>query len=210
MFVDIHSHKDTLTDNPIIRNLTSSEAEIIFSSKKKGLFSVGIHPWFAGEDYFELMPLLEKWLKDPRFVAVGECGLDKKSKVTLSIQQQIFELQIALSEKLKKPLIIHCVSCFNELFEIKRRVNPLQTWIIHGFRGKPELAAQTLKAGFALSFGEYFNAESVRITPFEKLFVETDESSMLVEDIYNQIAIIKACKIEELSAGSNFVNKWLE
>lgn len=205
MFVDIHSHNDTLTDNPVIRNLTFSEAEIIFSTDTKGFFSVGIHPWFAGEYNSELMVKLDKWSKDERLVAIGECGLDKNSKVLLSIQMQIFEMQIVLSEKVKKPLIIHCVGCFNELFEIKRRVNPLQTWIIHGFRGKPELAAQTLKAGCYLSFGEHFNTQSVRITPIDKLFVETDESKMSIEELYHQIAVVKGCSIEELSAGEFFI-----
>ena len=206
MFVNIHSHKDTLTENSVIWNLTFSEAEIIFATNRKGFLSVGIHPWFAEECNIELMVKLEQWSSDPRLVAIGECGLDKNSKVSLSIQMQAFEMQIALSEKVQKPIIIHCVGCFNELFEIRNRVNPVQTWIIHGFRGKPELAAQILKAGCALSFGEHYNAKSVRVTPIDRLFIETDESNISVEEIYRQIAAIKGCKVEELLAGDFFVN----
>ena len=101
----------------------------------------------------------------------------------------------------KKPLIIHCVGYFNELLALKKKWNPTQLWIIHGFRGKPELAAQTLKSGCALSYGEHFNAESVRLTPIEKIFVETDESILNINEIYQNIAIIKVCKIEDLNAG---------
>ena len=205
MFVDIHTHKDIPTKNPTIRNLTFSVAEKIFSSTEKGYFSLGFHPWFADESNPELFIKLEKWASDKRLVAIGECGLDKNSKVLLSKQLQVFEMQIALSEKVQKPLIIHCVGCFNELFELKKRMNPHQTWLIHGFRGKPELAEQALKAGCSLSFGEYFNINSVRITSIDKLFMETDESKLPIEEIYQQIATIKGCRIEELSAGDIFV-----
>ena len=80
--------------------------------------------------------------------------------------------------------------------------NPSQKWIVHGFRGKPQLAGQLLKAGIDLSFGEKFNPESIQITPIERLFIETDESAMPIERIYEQIARIRGCKINDLNAGN--------
>lgn len=191
MFVDIHTHKSGDSEYPSILNLTFAEAEIVFSSDKKGFFSTGFHPWTADEFAEELVSKLEQYSADKRLVAIGECGLDKNSKVPLEKQVLVFERQIVISEQVKKPLIIHCVGCFNELFELKKRLRPRQLWILHGFRGKPELAKQALKAGCVLSFGEFFNAESVRITPIDKLFIETDESRLAIEDIYAQIAKIK-------------------
>jgi TatD DNase family protein len=44
---------------------------------------------------------------DKRVVAIGECGLDKNSAVSLDVQSAVFEEQIALSEKTKKAMIIH-------------------------------------------------------------------------------------------------------
>ena len=141
------------------------------------------------------------WAADKRVLVIGECGLDKHSQVSLEIQIKLFEMQIRLSERLKKPLIIHCVGHFNELFELKKQLQPQQLWIIHGFRGKPELAKQAIKAGFALSFGGNFNPESVAVTPLEKLFVETDESLSLIDETYSKIALIKNCNLLDLSAG---------
>lgn len=200
MLIDIHTHSITPTDIIAIRNVSFSEAENIFSSSEKGLFSVGFHPWFCAEFSEASFTKLEKWTKDKRLVAIGECGLDKNSKISLDKQLLVFERQITLSEKVKKPLIIHCVGYFNELFDLKKKINPTQTWIIHGFRGKPELALQAIKAGCALSFGTHFNTESVRITPIDKLFIETDESTLPINEIYQQIADIKNCKIMDLSA----------
>jgi len=205
MFDDIHTHKSIDSNFPAIRNLTFSEAGKIFASDNKGLFSVGYHPWYADEFSITQNDKLIEWTNDSRFVAIGECGLDKNSIVSLEKQLKVFEVQIILSENIHKPLIIHCVGCFNELFRLKKKYNPQQLWIIHGFRGKPELAKQALLLGCRLSFGEHFNIESVLITPIDHLYVETDESILPVSEIYRSISIIKNCKVEDLNAGENLI-----
>ena len=205
MYVNIHSHTDINSNIPVIRNLTFSEANIIYTSKINGLYSIGFHPWYADGFSDELMNKMNDWLTDDRFVAVGECGLDKKSKVSIEEQLTVFEQQIKLSEKVHKPLIIHCVGCFNELLELKKNLHPTQKWIIHGFRGKPELAKQAIKAGCGLSFGEHFNEDSVRITPIDQIFIETDESHIPISDLYHTISMIKNCKVEDLIAGENLI-----
>jgi TatD DNase family protein len=123
------------------------------------------------------------------------------------VQAEYFERQIVIAEKYEKPVIIHCVGYFNELMALKKQINPTQMWIIHGFRGKPQLAVQLLKAGFFLSFGEKFNAESVRITPTDKIFAETDESKKSIIEIYHNLALAKQCKPEELVAGTRLFKK---
>ena len=204
MFVDIHTHTKSKTKSPAIRNLTFSEAEKFFSSNEGGTVSVGIHPWLANDFSEEALSNLKKWLTEKRFVAIGECGLDKNSKASIEKQLFVFGKHIELSEQEQKPLIIHCVGFFNELFELKKTLKPQQLWIIHGFRGKPELAKQALINGCALSFGEHFNPESVKVTPIERLFIETDESNLPIEEIYAQIAIAKNCLPSHLSAGKDF------
>jgi len=181
----------------------------VFASDEKGLFSAGFHPWYADSFSMELMEELTVWTSDKRFIAIGECGLDKNSKTPFEIQVSVFERQITLSEKAQKPMIIHCVGCFNELLALKKKMNPKQMWIIHGFRGKPQLAGQALNAGCALSFGEHFNSESVRLTPTDRLFIETDESTMLVSEIYQSISKIKDCTVEALNAGENLLKNLL-
>jgi TatD DNase family protein len=207
MYLDIHTHNPNHNQDFAIRNLTFAEAEKTFSLDGKGFFSVGFHPWNANEFSTTTFEKLEKWVNDKRLILIGECGLDKNSKTDLNTQIEIFKSQISLSERIEKPLIIHCVGCFNELFEIKKQMRPKQLWIIHGFRGKPELAQQAMKAGCELSFGEMFNSESVRVTPIDKLFVETDESKLTIEEIYKQIAKLKKVDSNSLSAGYNLLKK---
>ena len=201
MIVDIHTHSSVPGGYPAIMNLTFDEAGKVFASNEGGLFSVGFHPWYADEFSEELMHKLTVWSSDSRCIAIGECGLDKNSEVPLEIQLRVFKVQVALSEETGKPMIIHCVGCFNELFELKKKLNPHQLWIIHGFRGKPQLATQALNAGCALSFGEHYNLESVSLTPTDRLFMETDESTLPISDIYNSISLLKKCLPDALDAG---------
>jgi TatD DNase family protein len=207
MLVDIHTHSSVKTDIQAIQNLTFTEAENLFSSDVKGLYSVGFHPWHADEFSSELMDKLTLWTTDRRFITLGECGLDKNSKVQFDVQLNVFEQQIILSEKSYKPLIIHCVGGFNELFGLRKKHHPHQSWIIHGFRGKPDLANRILKVGCSISFGEHFNAESVRLTPTDRLFIETDESQLPITEIYRSIGLIRNCNPEELNAGDNFLKQ---
>jgi TatD DNase family protein len=200
MFVDIHTHNLQTTTSPAIRNITLFEAESFLSSNEKDFCSVGFHPWFADTYSTELFQKLEMYVADKRCVAIGECGLDKNSKVPFDAQLMVFEKQISLSEKVQKPLIIHCVGNYNELFELKKVLRPTQLWIIHGFRGKLQLAQQAINVGCALSYGERYNEESVRVTPFDKLFVETDESKIPIEELYQKIATLKSCETEDLFA----------
>jgi hypothetical protein len=41
------------------------------------------------------------------------------------------------------------------------------------------------------------------------LFVETDESKLGIDEIYKNIAAIKGCKVEELTAGFTFLSPHL-
>ena len=204
MLIDIHTHHYPPKSYPAIYNLTFEMAEEILSTKEKGLFSTGIHPWYAHECSEEKMLRLEKWLNDEQIIAIGECGLDKHAKATLKEQHEIFERQIIISEQLQKPLIIHCVGCFNELLQIRKQLIPKQLWIIHGFRGKPQLTEQLLCAGCTLSFGEKFNSESVRVAPLDRLFTETDKSNEPIEAICRRIADVKKCTVDDLSVGKEY------
>ena len=202
MIVDIHTHNHQ-SIVPAIRNLTFIEASALLHSEEKGFFSIGIHPWHIDTSSEYKLLQITKWANDKRIIAIGECGLDKHIEIPINIQMDIFKKHILLSEQTKKPMIIHCVGCFNELFEIKKGMNPKQLWIIHGFRGKPELAKQALRAGCSLSFGEHFNSKSVKLTPIEKLYIETDESLLPIETIYTNIALTKGCSVISLTAGAS-------
>jgi TatD DNase family protein len=94
-------------------------------------------------------------------------------------------------------MIIHCVQAWQEIIALKKEIRPKVPWIIHGFRGKPELAGQLINHGFYLSFGDtilYQNnttAQSLKSIPEDFLFLETDISEHTIESIYQAASVIK-------------------
>jgi hypothetical protein len=46
------------------------------------------------------------------------------------------------------------------------------------------------------------------MTPLSAVFVETDESTMPIEVIYQNIAAAKKCKAADLQAGKKLVSLW--
>lgn len=177
---DIHTHR-TDSKNAIINcNLTASNIHPC---------SVGIHPWEIADNSMELLHKLKEVAESQNVVAIGECGFDFiKGTATKKIQQEIFAAHIALSEELNKPLIIHSVKAEAELLDAARQHKHKQAWIVHGFRGKPQQAANLLKAGMYLSYGEHFNHESLGNTPPGRLFIESDESNLYIIEIYDRIS----------------------
>lgn len=48
-------------------------------------------------------------------------------------------------------------------------------------------------------FGEKYQEEALRITPADRLFLETDESSVLVADLYSRAAEVRRVSLAELT-----------
>jgi TatD DNase family protein len=110
-----------------------------------------------------------------------------------------------LSEKLKLPVIIHCVRAWTELLQIHATVKPMQPWIVHGFNQNLKIACQLLQKKIFLSFGKALlnqnsNASVVLpLIPSESLFLETDDSDYTILEIYERAAELANISFEKLS-----------
>ena len=161
--------------------------------------SVGIHPWHIPAEWEETFAAIEAVAAEKNVVAIGECGIDKlRGAAETEIQKKVFLAHATLAEKVRKPMIVHCVKSFDEIIEIRKQMSPSQAWIIHGFRGKPQQARQLTGAGLYLSLGEHFNPMSAKAVPLDRLFVESDESQRPISEIYGSIAGAKGMTAEEL------------
>ena len=201
---DIHTHQILLEDNDdpyhsCILDVYPLEFEEAKDIYKRHCFSCGIHPWYS-EDSDSQMKYLSEIAGDPRIIAIGETGLDKIKGPSFDVQIPLFKGHIELSEQLQKPLIIHAVKAWEQLYHIRIESKPLQPWIIHGFRGNPQITQQMVQAGFMFSLGDKFNVDSVEYIPIESLFCETDENEMDIRDVYQQIADALNLHIEEFAA----------
>ena len=202
--IDIHTHNvpfdrqiailNVYPNNPIPENLPENS-----------YCSSGVHPWYP-EEWEKQIESLSALVRDKKIIAIGECGLDKKTFTLFSLQENIFNKQIELSEQYKLPLIIHCVKAHNELIQTHIRVKPEMIWIVHGFNSNLEIANQCINSGMMLSFGKILLQNDAKITkvvkdiPVSKIFLETDESGISILEIYNCYAKIKNMKLEVLKA----------
>lgn len=189
---DIHSHYNRYGA------IISTTPEEFYPEVGK-FYSVGMHPWELSGDSQKTLPLLETIVQHEQVVAIGETGLDKlKSGVAYGEQINYFETHIGLSEKLQKPLVIHAVKAYDDIIRIHKEIKPSQPWIIHGFRGKPETARQLVREGLYLSFGEYYNHESLKSIPIERLFLETDEGNISIDKLYRKASRIRSVSTRSL------------
>lgn len=196
MIFDVHTHQLPLCSGTAIVNCSFPET---FVPSKGEYYSVGIHPWSLSDGVKEEeWARLEHLLSHPQVLAVGEAGLDRLVSVPFSQQTAVFYRQASLAETVHKPLIIHLVRAADELLRIYKKISPRQPWIIHGFRGKAQQAMQLLRHGFFLSFGERYQEDALRLTPVDKLFIETDESSVPIEELYVRAACVRNISPEAL------------
>ena len=190
--IDLHTHNSVIADRTIFNSGT------IYIAGRN--ISIGIHPWHIGNDWKEKFASIAGFAKEKNVVAIGECGFDMlKSPAPIELQEEIFKVHVELSEELQKPLIIHCVKAHDRIIALHKELKPQQAWILHGFRGKPQQALQLVRAGLYISLGEKFNTESTNAIPMEKLFIETDESSLPLTEIYAAVAAAKGTTKEQLA-----------
>lgn len=152
-----------------------------------GYRSVGIHPWYI-YNVEEQLAELRRQAVQPGVVAIGETGLDKLADTPLQLQQEIFKTSASLAEDLGLFVIIHCVKAWDELIALKKELKPRMPWVIHGFRGNAVLAAQLIRQGFYLSFGDRFNPEALRAAWPDRLFAETDDRQIDIRSVYNTLS----------------------
>ena len=191
-FIDIHTHTVHADSNLIqIVNLNLNQP-----CPDQGHYSYGIHPWALDKADFQVDEALNKLkenLQQPQVIALGEAGLDK---FHADIEQQIrlFERQIVLSENMKKPMILHDVKSHNEIVALRKKHRAKQPWIVHGFNGTAQDAAQLTRQGIFLSVGEsllhpdrkIYN--SLKTIDIDYIFFETDMAEIGIEKVYETAA----------------------
>lgn len=148
-------------------------------------FSVGVHPYDAVHyDRGEL----EKYIKHPKCVAVGECGLDyyrlPKSdddiKAEKKLQKEVFMDQIELANKYNKPLIIHIRDASNDSLEILEQYAGEKGGVLHCYNADHQLL-KLAKKNFYFGIGGVLTFSNARKLvevypeiPIDRLIIETD------------------------------------
>lgn len=190
--IDIHTHG--LTPKAHALNSVMPDKYVPVEGM---VYSVGIHPWYITEEWESALDRIREIASHDDVLAIGETGIDHLSKIPVAIQAEVFRRHVMISEELRKPLVIHNVKSTDEILSVRKELRPDMPWIMHGFRGKPQMASQLVSQGLFVSFGEKYNSASLSAVPLDRLLVETDESSRDILNIYSGIAsVIGMCRDE--------------
>lgn len=207
-------------------DLKTSEESINLASRYKDIFaSVGIHPHDAKTFDSNALAKLEQMSKDRKVVAIGEIGLDYfKNLSAKDRQRQAFVKQLNLATKLEKPIIIHCRDAYRDILDLldKEYIPYLKgqlPGVIHSFSAGPNYLREFLKRGFYIGFNGIITypgndklIESLKLTPKDKILIETDAPFLapqnyrgkrnepkLVIEVAKKIAELKECSLEEVA-----------
>lgn len=207
-FFNLHTHN--FSNNPNILELVNQYPWDFNAAIPN--YSIGIHPWYIHKSRLETdLNMIAEKLQLKECLALGECGLDKRIEVPMDLQVEVFEKQIAIAEKYQKPLVLHLVAAFDELIEIKNRLNISVPIIIHGFSKNLTVANQLVNNGIYLSFGKYLLRnpalkEVFKVIPNDSFFLETDTIEENLEEVYALAAEYRNKSLKEIQdqVASNF------
>jgi len=145
--------------------------------------TAGIHPHEAGKVAGGDLPRIAELLRDPRVVAVGECGLDYHYDFAeRDVQRRVFAAQLDIARGAGKPLVIHCREAFDDCAALLEdhgyRDQPV---VFHCFTGTADEAARAAQRGWRISFTGIVTFKNstelqgiARAYPANQLMLETD------------------------------------
>lgn len=197
--LDIHTHHAPPQDEALVC-ITPDNCDIL----EVQWYSVAIHPWLTASPIASASwESLERLASMPNVKAIGECGIDKLKGGPLFMQMQAMKRHIELSERLRKPLVIHCVKAHDVIIGMKKDLKPEMPWVVHGFRGKPSVAKMLTDAGIFLSFGPSYNPDSLLAIPDEMILAETDEADTTIGEVIAALSQTKGEDLTGLIAGNS-------
>lgn len=143
---------------------------------------MGLHPCYVKDNVEQELSIVEHWLAQRDFPAIGEIGLDYYWDTSFKSQQQnAFDTQMAWALERGLPIVIHTRNAMQETIEmVKPYAAKGLKGIFHCFSGSYESAKQIVDMGFLLGIGgviTYKNAglpKALENIGVEHLVLETD------------------------------------
>lgn len=147
-------------------------------------YAAGIHPMRAAEEPLVTVDQLVALAQHPKFVGLGETGLDYHYTAdSAEIQQQSLRIHIEAAQETGLPLIIHARAADEDMAAILTegyRRKPYSC-VMHCFSSSAELGRAALDLGFYLSMSgiaTFPKSQELRdifaAAPLDRILLETD------------------------------------
>jgi TatD DNase family protein len=165
-----------LKNEPQVRAIAEKYAPVFYAA--------GTHPMSAADEPMASVDELVALAQHPKFVGIGETGLDYHYTAdSAEVQQQSLRIHIAAARQTGLPLIIHARAADDDMARIlaEEHANGAYSCVMHCFSSSPELARAALDLGFYLSMSgisAFPKSQELRdifaAAPVERILVETD------------------------------------
>lgn len=149
------------------------------------VYALGIHPLCSGDagqpDLDRLRREVAASMDDPRFVGIGEIGLDFfVTTLDAAHQTWLYTEQLKIAREFDLPVLLHVRKSQDQVFAPLRRMG-LSRGIAHAFNGSEVQAGRFVDQGLKLGFGGNVTFERARqirrlavSVPLESIVLETD------------------------------------
>lgn len=165
-----------LRNEPNVRAIAEAHAPVFYAA--------GTHPMSAASEPMATLDELLALAKHPKFVGIGETGLDYHYTAdSAQVQKDSLRIHIAAARETGLPLIIHSRAADEDMTRIltEEMNNGAFSCVMHCFSSSPELARATLDLGCYLSMSGiavFPKSQEIRdifaAAPIERVLVETD------------------------------------
>lgn len=169
----------------VCTRLDTEPAVRAMAEAHEGLYyAAGVHPMRAGQDRSTTVDELIGFARHPKFVGIGETGLDYHyTAETAEAQKAALRVHIDAARATGLPLIIHARAADADMARIltEETRNGAYSCVMHCFSSGPELARAALDLGFYLSMSgiaAFPKSRELRAifaaAPIDRILVETD------------------------------------
>ena len=165
-----------LRNEPSVRAIAEAHAPVFYAA--------GTHPMSAAQEPLATVEELIALAQHPKFVGIGETGLDYHyTAESKDIQQQSLRIHITAARETGLPLIIHSRDADEDMAAIlsDEHAKGAYPCVMHCYSSGPELAKTAVDLGFYLSMSgiaTFPRSQEVRdifaAAPVERILVETD------------------------------------
>lgn len=165
-----------LRNEPSVRALAEAYAPVFYAA--------GTHPMSVVEEPMTSVDELVALAEHPKFVGIGETGLDYHySGDSADIQKTSLDLHITAAQETGLPLIIHARAADEDMAQILSTAYKAKAYscVMHCFSSSAELAKAALDCGFYLSMSgiaAFPKSKELReifaTAPIDRILVETD------------------------------------
>lgn len=192
--------------------------EIKFPSDFEIYYFVGLHPHYASSYTDEDIDGIRLLLDKENVVGIGEIGIDLYWHKNDSLKEQmtLFERQLEIAEKRKKPVMLHVRNAYDKVLEIIKDYKDLR-FEFHSFTGNRNELDSILSNGYFFGINGVITFKNNNLKDFlkpddlERMILETDSpylapvpyrgrrnSPEYVIEVYKKVAEVTKISVESL------------